>query len=106
MGAITKAGNGHVRRVLVEASWSYRFPARKTRHLQARASQAPAEIQAIAWAAQKRLCARFRKQNLLGKPKQVVCTAVARELCGFLWAVAREVRGLPHGSHALGPKGD
>ena len=54
MGAITKAGNGHVRRVLVEASWSYRFPARKTRHLQARASQAPAEIQAIAWAAQKR----------------------------------------------------
>ena len=105
LGAITKAGNGHVRRALVEASWAYRFPARKTRHLQAKAGHAPAEVQAIAWAAQKRLCARYRKQNQLGKPKQVVCTAVARELVGFLWAIAREVRGLPHNSHALRPKG-
>ena len=56
-GGITKTGNGHVRRVLVEAAWSYRFPARNTRHLRCKASTAPPAVQAIAWAAQTRLCA-------------------------------------------------
>ena len=58
-GRITKTGNSHVRRVLVEAAWCYRFPARKTAHLQRRAQQCSEPIQAIAWKAQKRLCGRY-----------------------------------------------
>ena len=76
-GGITKTGNGHVRRVLVESAWSYRFPARQTRHLRYKA-QAPPAVQAMAWAAQKRLCARYRHLYHAGKAKCVVTTAVAR----------------------------
>ena len=92
-GAITKTGNGHVRRVLVESAWCYRFPARKTRHLQRKAAAAPPAVQAIAWAAQKRLCMRYRHLYHSGKKMCVVTTAVARELAGFLWAIACEVMG-------------
>ncbi len=59
-GGITRAGNGHVRRVLVEAAWCYRFPAGKTAPLQRRAEQTSAGVQAIAWKAQKRLCGRYQ----------------------------------------------
>ena len=59
-GGITKTGNSHVRRVLVEAAWTYRFPARKTRTLHKRAEQCDEKVQAIAWDAQKRLCHRHR----------------------------------------------
>ena len=100
-GGITKTGNGHVRRVLVEAAWSYRFPARKTRHLRCKASVAPAAVQTIAWAAQKRLCSRYRHLFHAGKVKCQVTTAVARELVGFIWAIACEVRGRPHATRAL-----
>lgn len=99
-GAITKTGNGHVRRVLVEAAWSYRFPARKTAHLRRKAAAAPEAVQALAWAAQKRLCARYRHLLHVGKVKNQVTTAVARELAGFIWAIAREVAGRPHASRA------
>jgi len=88
-GAITKTGNGHVRRVLVEAAWTYRFPARKTAHLQRRAEHAPEHIQEIAWDAQKRLCGRYRLLEAKGKLKQKVCTAIARELAGFIWAIGQ-----------------
>jgi transposase len=88
---ITKTGNGHVRRVLVEAAWCYRFPARKTAHLQRRAERTPAAVQDIAWKAQKRLSHRYRHLQRQGKPKAQVCTAVARELAGFLWAIAWQV---------------
>lgn len=100
-GGITKTGNGHVRRVLVEAAWSYRFPARKTRHLRYKASAAPPAVQAIAWAAQKRLCARYLHLFHAGKVKCQVTTAVARELVGFIWAIACEVMGRPHATRAL-----
>ena len=88
-GGITKTGNSAARRVLVEAAWCYRFPARKTAHLQRRAEHAPPAVQAIAWTAQKRLCQRYR--DLIGRGKLPVqtCTAVARELTGFLWAIAQ-----------------
>ena len=99
-GAITKTGNGHVRRVLVESAWSYRFPARKTRHLRCKASAAPPAVQAIAWAAQKRLCTRYRHLYSAGKAKCVVTTAVARELVGFIWAIACEVMGRAHATRA------
>ena len=101
-GAITKTGNCHVRRVLVEAAWSYRFPARKTAHLRRKAASAPPRVQALAWAAQKRLCGRTRHLKLAGKAHCHVTTAVARELAGFVWAIACEVSGKPHASRAVG----
>ncbi len=90
-GGITKTGNGHVRRMLVEAAWCYRFPARKTAALQRRAEQTSAEVQAIAWKAQKRLCGRYQALNNRGLLPQKTCTAIARELTGFIWAIACEV---------------
>lgn len=100
-GGITKTGNGHVRRVLIEAAWSYRFVARKTAHLRRKAGEAPARVQAMAWAAQKRLCGRYRHLYQAGKPQPQVCTAIARELVGFIWAIACEVHGKPHGSRTF-----
>lgn len=100
-GSITRTGNGHVRRVLVEAGWSCRFPVRKTRCIEKRAEQTSVAVQSIAWQAQKRLCGRYRALMAAGKVKQQVITAVARELAGFIWAIACEVMGKPHGSKAL-----
>ena len=94
-GGITKTGNGHVRRVLVESAWCYRFPARKTAHLQRRAEKCSAAVQAIAWKAQKRLCGRYTHLLNRGKLKVQVCTAIARELVGFIWAIACEVMNRP-----------
>ena len=92
-GSITKTGNGHVRRVLVEAAWTYRHAARKSATLQRRAEKAPQEVQDIAWAAQKRLCGRYRLLQERGKLKVQVCTAIARELTGFLWAIGQAMPG-------------
>jgi transposase len=100
-GGITRTGNGHARRVMVEAAWNYRFPARKTRIIEQRAEQTSVAVQAIAWAAQKRLCGRYQALLQAGKQKQQVTTAVARELAGFLWAIACEVMGKAHASKAL-----
>ena len=94
-GPITKTGNGHVRRVLTEAAWCYRFQARKTAHLQRHAKRCSPAVQAIAWKAQKRLCGRYRHLLAAGKLKVQVCTAIARELTGFIWAIACEVMGRP-----------
>lgn len=90
-GGITKTGNGHVRRVLIEAAWTYRHPARKTAHLQRRAECTSEQVQDIAWKAQKRLCARYKVLEGRGKLKVQACTAVARELAGFIWAVGQAV---------------
>lgn len=100
-GGITRTGNGHVRRILVEAAWNYRFSARKSRAIQQRAEQSSEPIQAIAWQAQKRLCGRYRALTLQGKNSKLVTTAVARELVGFIWAIACEASGKAHGSKAL-----
>lgn len=86
-GAITRAGNNHARRMLVESAWSYRFPARQTAHLVRKAKKASPEARAIAWRAQKRLCGRYRALSQAGKNQKVVCVAVARELAGFLWDI-------------------
>ena len=90
-GSITKTGNGHVRRVLVEAAWCYRFPARKTAVLQRRAERTSEEVQEIAWKAQTRLCARYRHFDAKGKLKVLACTAIARELVGFIWAIGQVI---------------
>ena len=88
-GGITKTGNGHVRRVLVEAAWTYRHPARKTTVLQKRAERASEVVQEIAWKAQTRLCGRYRLFEARGKLKVQACTAIARELTGFIWAIGQ-----------------
>jgi transposase len=90
-GGITKAGNRRARRILVEASWSYRYPPRIGRDKQAKVDAAPAPVRAIAWKAQTRLSGRFRTLSKKGKRPTVVVTAIARELCGFIWAIHRAV---------------
>jgi transposase len=90
-GGITKAGNGAARRLLIEAAWCYRFPARVSRELLLRQEEQPRPIRAIAWKAQLRLCARYRRLTRAGKPANIVTTAIARELSSFVWAIARQV---------------
>lgn len=91
LGAITKTGNSHARRMLVEAAWAYRFPARISRGLRDREENQPQVVRDIAWKAQLRLCRKYRRLLARGKVKQVVTTAIARELVGFVWAIAKEV---------------
>jgi transposase len=90
-GAMTKAGNTHARRVLVEGAWAYRYPAKVSRHLQLRLETQPKIIQDISGKAQVRLCKRYRRLVARGKHANVVTVAIARELAGFMWAIAREV---------------
>ena len=90
-GGLTKAGNSAARRLLIEAAWTYRFPARVSRELLLRQEEQPKPIREIAWKAQLRLCTRYRKLARGGKPANVVTAAIARELAGFIWAIARRV---------------
>lgn len=91
-GSITKTGNGHVRRVIIEAAQSYGFPARISRHILKRQEGLPQTILEISWKAQVRLCGRFRRLIARGKQRNKVVIAIARELVGFMWAIAREVQ--------------
>ncbi len=86
-GGITLAGNSHARRALIESSWSYRFPARQTKHIKSKLVNASEEAKAISWKAQKRLCGRYRTLVDSGKNTKVVCVAIARELTGFIWDI-------------------
>lgn len=88
-GSITLAGNKHVRRILIESAWNYRFPARQTAHLKRKAKHATAEAKAIAWRGQKRLCGRYQTLTRAGKNQKIVCVAIARELIGFIWDIVR-----------------
>ena len=90
-GGITKTGNAHARRVLVEAAWHYRHPPRVGATLRRRQAGQAAAVVDIAWQAQGRLHRRFRRLVGRGKLKQQAVVAVARELVGFLWAIARQV---------------
>jgi transposase len=90
-GQITKTGNGHARRVLVEAAWAYRLRARVTRPLLKRQEGLPESIRQLAWKAQLRLCARYRRLLGRGKHKNTIVTAIARELVAFIWAIGQAV---------------
>ena len=87
-GAITKAGNRRGRRMLIEGAWTYRLPARVGAAILERNKLLPQAIKDIAWKAQVRLCARYRRLARAGKPTNVVCVAIARELAAFAWAIA------------------
>jgi transposase len=91
-GAITRMGNKHARRILVESAWTYRYPAHVGREQQVRQQGQPKPVRDIAWKAQLRLTQRYRKLSLGRKMKaNKVCVAIARELAGFIWDVARHV---------------
>jgi transposase len=90
-GRITKTGNAHARHVLVQAAWHYRHPPRVSRALRRRQQGQPEAVIAIAGKAQERLHRRYRRLVGRGKGSQKAVVAVARELAGFLWAIAREL---------------
>jgi transposase len=89
-GRITRAGNGHVRRILVEAAWHYRRQPRMSKAIRQRNDRASGPVRVIAWKAQQRLHRRLGRLLGRGKPATQAATAVARELVGFVWAIARE----------------
>jgi transposase len=89
-GGITKTGNAHIRRVLVEAAWAYRHRPSLRGDLARRNKLASEEAKTVAWKAQHRLHTRFWKLNASGKPMPKVVTAIARELLGFMWAIGAE----------------
>jgi len=86
-GGITKTGNAHLRRIVVEAAWSYRHRPRVGKALRQRQARQSEPVTAIAWKAQHRLYSRYCRLLGRGKSKQQVVTAVARELLGFIWAI-------------------
>jgi transposase len=88
---LTLAGNRRARRMLIEAAWTYRFPARVSETLRVRLEGLPKPVRDIAWKAQVRLCARYRRLSSAGKKLPVVVAAIAREIAAFLWAIGREV---------------
>ena len=89
-GGITKTGNRHVRRVLVEGAQAYSHPARVTRLILKRHEGLSQDILDIAWKCQVRLCARFRRLMNAGKNRNTTVTAIARELAAFMWAIANK----------------
>lgn len=90
-GRLTRAGNILARTMLVEASWSYRHPAREEYRYLKRSAHLPEEIRSVGWKAQVRLCKRYRDLTRTGKPQPRVLAAIARELSGFVWDVSRKV---------------
>jgi len=88
-GSITKTGNSYARKLLVEAAWSYRYPARVSADIQRRHEGIPKPIIDRAWDAQVRLCRRYRKLAARGKNVNIAVVAVARELAGFIWDIGR-----------------
>jgi len=100
-GGITKTGNAHLRRIVVEAAWSYRHRPRVGYALRQRHARQSETVRAIAWKAQHRLHRRYCRLLGRGKNKQQVVTAVARELLGFVWAIGVTVerqQGAPSSS--------
>jgi transposase len=91
-GSITKTGNRHVRSALVEAAHAYRFAARKSRTISKRQEELPKGVIDISWKAQCRLCARYQCLMAKGKKVNVTKTAIAREIAGFSWAIAKELQ--------------
>jgi transposase len=87
-GSITKTGNAHLRRIVIEAAWSYHRPPCIWYGLRKRQESISEEVKEIAWKAQHRLHKRYMRLAAAGKDKRKITTAVARELLGFIWAIA------------------
>lgn len=91
-GSITKAGNSHARHFIVEAAQHYRLPPKVSKQLSVRLEKLPQKLKEISWKAQIRLHKRFWALIHRGKLIQKIQVAIARELCGFIWAMGRQVR--------------
>jgi transposase len=89
-GGITKSGNSHARRAVVEGAWASRYPATVSRHLQLRLEKVAKPIQESSWKAQLRLCTRYRQLSARGKHANQVVVAIARERSACMWAMAQE----------------
>jgi hypothetical protein len=87
--------NSSARKALVEAAWTYRHSAGVGVAHQQRQAGLPPQVREIAWKAQTRLCARYRRLMAKGKRNTVVVVAIAREIAAFLWAIARHIAPLP-----------
>jgi transposase len=90
-GAITKTGNAHLRRILVESAWAYRHRPAVGGLLRKRQQGLDPGVRELAWKAQRRLCDRYRHLTARGKNRQQTITAIGRELLGFIWAIAVEI---------------
>ena len=95
-GAITKTGNAHLRRVVVEAAWAYRHRPAIGATLRKRQEGMQEEVKEIAWKAQHRLHKRYRSLTARGKSQQKIVTALGRELLGFIWAIGMKVESNRH----------
>ncbi len=91
-GSITKTGNGHARRLLIEAAWNYRFKPRVGREINARQEGLSEAVRTMAWKGQLRLSGRFAALHKRGVQANKVCVAVARELAGFVWAIGLQAQ--------------
>jgi transposase len=91
-GKITKAGNSHLRRIIVEAAWHYRHPPRVSSTLKKRQEGVSSEVCEIAWKAQHRLNLKYRRMSSRGRSNNIAAVAVAREMLGFMWAISRQVQ--------------
>ena len=91
-GAITKPGNSSARRALVEAAWAYQYTAKVSALIARRQADVPKVVLDIAWKAQVRLCARFRRLAARRVNRNKIVVAIARELAGFVWAIAQHVK--------------
>jgi len=93
-GKITKTGNRHLRKILIESAWSYRYQPAVKGNLKKRLENQPKTVQAISWKAQKRLHQKYYRLLLKGKASPLAITAVARELAGFIWSLTQELEDL------------
>jgi transposase len=100
-GAITKTGNAHLRRIIIEAAWAYQHRPSVGLTLHKRHATLDEEVIAIAWKAQHRLHARYRSLTAAGKSKQSAVTAVGRELLGFIWAIGKAVDAKPRHTRSV-----
>jgi transposase len=94
-GGITKTGNSHARRALLEGAWASRYPAKVSRPLPVRLEKVSKPIQDSNWKAQIRLWKRYRQLSARGQNANPVVVAIARELSAFRWAIAQEVPRTP-----------
>jgi transposase len=92
-GSITKTGNAHLRRVIVEAAWAYQHKPWIGGFLAKRQQGLDQTVKDIAWKAQWRLCTRYKKMAGRGKNKTQIVAAIGRELLGFIWAIAVRTEG-------------
>ncbi len=101
-GGITKTGNGHLRRLMVEAAWAYRYRPAVKGQIKRRQRGLDPQVRQVGWKAQQRLHGRYIRLCAKGKPRQKVVVAVGRELLGFIWDIGVRVERNAQQRQAVG----